>query len=487
MYATILFTVENPPSCLDFLILELRCGAIARAKLERNDLQPVPLISYEAFVQSLDHGDSFTTTLVDILVKVRKVLYSCFIVYELIQELAERQKRPSSSDRHLLAERTATSLKTLSRSCIYRPSPIQRNPPDFYVSRSSDNTLSDWGGVRVDPWGDEIDEEIDPPTPLSPSDPTVFQPFADPSAPMILRRSFPVQTVDVSTDEETQQPTGYPSRRSPPSIPHYNLSRHPSLTRESAIRRPTRSRTNDFSEFTTRRRALGRSDQNTELDGPDRSSVANTSRSVSSETNPSENIHNATTGPDNGAEIDGALPVPPANGNTVFRRNDILRLRSSGDPEYALESLRSNFNLYGSSSNSAAPSSSRLTVHMPHLRRPRIRRSNQTTSATLPSGDGYTHTVRIGSPPANNSSEIQSTRLPLLRSASPLDVEYVHRLSPPSFRGRSPLYSADFTPPRFPDSNETTAGGGRDNREPASTINLPTPRSISPEAGSSSQ
>jgi hypothetical protein len=46
------------------------CGAIARANLEKDDPQAAPTISYESFVQDLDHGDSFTTTLVDILVKV---------------------------------------------------------------------------------------------------------------------------------------------------------------------------------------------------------------------------------------------------------------------------------------------------------------------------------------------------------------------------------------------------------------------------------
>ncbi|KAF8525285.1 hypothetical protein JB92DRAFT_2702520, partial [Gautieria morchelliformis] len=73
----------------------LVCGAIARANLEKDDPQAAPTISYESFVQDLDHGDSFTTTLVDILVK----------------ELAERKARPSSPDRHMVAERTVISLR----------------------------------------------------------------------------------------------------------------------------------------------------------------------------------------------------------------------------------------------------------------------------------------------------------------------------------------------------------------------------------------
>ncbi|GJJ07236.1 hypothetical protein Clacol_001436 [Clathrus columnatus] len=458
--------------CLGKPIIMTRSGAIARAKLEENDPQPPPQISYESFVQSLDHGDSFTTTLVDILVK----------------ELAERQKRPSSIDRHLLAERTAHSLKNLSRCRIYRPASRQQNFPDFYVSRSGDNSAVDWNGVPapLDPLELEIDEdEIEPPSPPSPADPTVFQPFSDPSASLILRRSFPVQTVDVSTDEESQQPTTYPSRRSPPSLPHYNLSRNsPSLSRQSSVRRPVRLRTNDFSEFTTRRRTLGRPDQTSETGFDDRSSGATTS-----ETNPLSSLHNSAG---HGAEIGGALSLPTStNGNTISRRNDILRLRSSEDSEPALESAltsRSNFNLYTSSSNSAAPSSSRLSVHMPHWRRPRIRRSNQ-SNPTLPSsgGDGYIHSVRMSSPPVNTLSDVHASRFSLPRSTSPIDIQYHRRPSPPPFRSASPRYSTDFTPTSFSDTQAHDATGSssnssnRENHDPPS-INLPTPRSISPEA-----
>lgn len=51
-----------------------RAGSIKRSKLEKTD----PSIHYEAFVEELDTGDSFTTSLVDILVKVSDIywLYS---------------------------------------------------------------------------------------------------------------------------------------------------------------------------------------------------------------------------------------------------------------------------------------------------------------------------------------------------------------------------------------------------------------------------
>jgi hypothetical protein len=44
-----------------------RQGAIKRSALEKTG----PTISYENFVDDLDIGDSFTTSLIDILVKVR--------------------------------------------------------------------------------------------------------------------------------------------------------------------------------------------------------------------------------------------------------------------------------------------------------------------------------------------------------------------------------------------------------------------------------
>ena len=50
--------------CIDNRI---RNGAIKRSKLEAGEAP----ITYEAFVEELDEGDSFTATLVEVLVKVR--------------------------------------------------------------------------------------------------------------------------------------------------------------------------------------------------------------------------------------------------------------------------------------------------------------------------------------------------------------------------------------------------------------------------------
>ncbi|KAI0340740.1 hypothetical protein BDW22DRAFT_1333608, partial [Trametopsis cervina] len=66
-------------------------GAIKRAKLEKGE----PNITYESFVTELDIGDSFTTSLVDILVK----------------EIASRHTRLDPFDRNHISEKTAKSLR----------------------------------------------------------------------------------------------------------------------------------------------------------------------------------------------------------------------------------------------------------------------------------------------------------------------------------------------------------------------------------------
>lgn len=48
-------------------------GAIRRSR-EEADEKAKPLMSYESFVESLDEDDTFTTTLFEILLKVRVAL-----------------------------------------------------------------------------------------------------------------------------------------------------------------------------------------------------------------------------------------------------------------------------------------------------------------------------------------------------------------------------------------------------------------------------
>ncbi|EGO02102.1 hypothetical protein SERLA73DRAFT_120739 [Serpula lacrymans var. lacrymans S7.3] len=103
------WTVGYHDEVLRAKMKSLVSGAIKRSKLENAE----PWISYDTFVEELDSGDSFTTSIIDILVK----------------ELAERHFRHNEADRGLIADRTALSLKRLS------------NPVRVYGARS------DWRGV----------------------------------------------------------------------------------------------------------------------------------------------------------------------------------------------------------------------------------------------------------------------------------------------------------------------------------------------------
>jgi len=55
-------------SVLHTKITTLVTGSIQRAALDKSE----PSITYENFVKDLDTGDSFTTTFIDILVKVSR-------------------------------------------------------------------------------------------------------------------------------------------------------------------------------------------------------------------------------------------------------------------------------------------------------------------------------------------------------------------------------------------------------------------------------
>jgi hypothetical protein len=67
-------------------VLYSSSGALKRSKLEKLE----PSISYETFVEDLDPGDSFTTTLTELLVRVRP----CFpLLHTLIANYGHRCRR----------------------------------------------------------------------------------------------------------------------------------------------------------------------------------------------------------------------------------------------------------------------------------------------------------------------------------------------------------------------------------------------------------
>jgi len=60
------WTPDYVDDVLHAKLKNLVSGAISRSALEKTE----PMISYENFVIDLDTGDSFTTSIIDILVKV---------------------------------------------------------------------------------------------------------------------------------------------------------------------------------------------------------------------------------------------------------------------------------------------------------------------------------------------------------------------------------------------------------------------------------
>jgi len=232
-----------------------RTGAVKRINRESGE----PPISYETFVEELDEGDSFTATLVDVLVK----------------EMADRRTRTSFLDRRLISEHTAKSLR------------MQAAPLHVYSSRRHNGRFR--SGYTVTDIVAEITDEEDEPTDARDSqhadalwdgegarlntelyEAYVPTSYAAPSygrSPQLLDRLRPSNATPLATgDSDVGEPIVLPiSPRSisPPlrSLSHRSGSRSrgtgigASLSRSDSIRRPARSRTVDFNEFTSRRRS----------------------------------------------------------------------------------------------------------------------------------------------------------------------------------------------------------------------------------------
>ncbi|KAJ7853866.1 hypothetical protein B0H13DRAFT_2254787 [Mycena leptocephala] len=210
-------------------------GAIKRSKLEKAE----PTISYKHFVEDLDAGDSFTTTVIEILV----------------QELAERRLRTSPGDRRLIADRTAKSLRLLATPIrIYRE---RRNsgrrtvnmaeyltaPPDELDMEEDDDEFETL--VRMN---SELFDAYGPPSWASGSMTRRSLPAAGPPTPSLSDESTPPPGLSPPTTTRTTNVWSLPPA-APGSL---------SLSRQSSIRRPTRSRTVDFNEFTAQRRSSNR-------------------------------------------------------------------------------------------------------------------------------------------------------------------------------------------------------------------------------------
>ncbi|KAJ6475648.1 hypothetical protein DFH09DRAFT_445741 [Mycena vulgaris] len=260
------WTSEYTDEVLNSKLKGLVSGAITRSKLEKAE----PTISYKNFVEDLDAGDSFTTAVIDILV----------------QELAERRLRSSPGDRRLIADRTAKSLRLLATPIrIYREP--RRNagrrtvnlteyltaPPDEMDMDEDDEEFETMLGRATMPVeGVRINSELY----------DAYGPASWTSG-STTRRSFPTASPPTPTlSEDSPPPPGF----SPPMGARSNVWTLPpgapgslSLSRQPSMRRPTRSRTVDFNEFTTRRRSSNR-DLRGEPTGPGDEPWARTSHST---------------------------------------------------------------------------------------------------------------------------------------------------------------------------------------------------------------
>jgi len=234
------WTPDYVDDVLHAKISSLVSGAINRAAVEKE-----PTITYQNFVNELDTGDSFTTSLIDILVR----------------ELAERSTRANSSDKRLIADCTAKSLRMLAT-----PLRIYRDRASRAHSSRRNPTLTEYlhpAPLEVDMEDEEEDFDGMPDNGTSVVEGVrmnsdLYDAFgwSEPSRRL---------GASASPSPNADSPVPMSRSRSPPSsarnIPWVILPGAPGslssspLVRQPSLRRPTRTRTVDFNDFTHRRRS----------------------------------------------------------------------------------------------------------------------------------------------------------------------------------------------------------------------------------------
>ncbi|KAI0272831.1 hypothetical protein BGY98DRAFT_151809 [Russula aff. rugulosa BPL654] len=247
-------TPEYYDDVLSAKIKSLVSGAVKRSRLEKLE----PSISYEAFVEDLDPGDSFTTTLTELLVR----------------EMAERRQR-QAADRRLISDRTAKGLRTLASS-----QRIYRDRTGRGVTARRPLYLTDYlppDEMDLDDDNDSLESMVDPSGAVEGArmNSELYDTYANPGSsstdphisptPPHLRhmlRSATRREDWVLLRDTSPDGWGPPSPTAAPSAPP--------LTRQPSIRRlPARSRTVDFTDFTSRRRSSGREGNNNVVPGPE--------------------------------------------------------------------------------------------------------------------------------------------------------------------------------------------------------------------------
>jgi len=247
------WTTSYYDDVLNAKLKNLVSGAIKRSKLEKAE----PTISFESFVEDLDAGDSFTASVIDILVK----------------ELAERRTRQTPSDRRLIADRTAKSLRLLATPLrVYQERRRRTTHLTEYLTAPPDE-------MELDEDDDEFENMLEGAVEGARVNSDLYDAYGTHSWTHPFARRVLASPSPPSTSEE---PASIPppllsptvsSRPTPWSLPTAApLSMTTSLARQSSIRRPpARTRTVDFNEFTNRRRSSIRESLGSRADASDAS------------------------------------------------------------------------------------------------------------------------------------------------------------------------------------------------------------------------
>ncbi|TRM67907.1 hypothetical protein BD626DRAFT_480160 [Schizophyllum amplum] len=216
-------------------------ASIMRAKLDKSE----PAISYEHFVEQLDSGDSFTASVMDMLVK----------------EVADRNARPNQRDRRLIASHTAQTLNKLASPLrVYRPrsAATARRSGNLatYLTRPHPQ---DFDEVDMDEFESTVDS-------VAAQESARYSSSAlHDSLPWARRWQSPdgvEPAAPVISDETTDIPRPHNWRTQAP-----RLSLSSSLSRQSSTHRAPRLRTMDFRDFTSRRRSSLRETLGTTREG----------------------------------------------------------------------------------------------------------------------------------------------------------------------------------------------------------------------------
>ncbi|KAI9453457.1 hypothetical protein BJY52DRAFT_1288907 [Lactarius psammicola] len=240
------WTSEYYDDVLGAKIKSLVSGAVKRSKLEKSE----PSISYEAFVEDLDPGDSFTTMLTELLVR-RKGL----------RTLAAPQRVYRDRGVRGLASRRSLNLTD------YLVVP----PEEMELDDDNDSLESAVEGARIN--YDLYDAYTNPNR--------LMCPHLSPPPPHLRHVLRSTRRESWGTLRDASPDAWGP----PPPATATAVPSAPPLTRQPSIRRvPARSRTVDFTDFTSRRRSSGREGNNNATAGDaeaDESAAQTTTTSAS--------------------------------------------------------------------------------------------------------------------------------------------------------------------------------------------------------------